>query len=52
LPLDMHTLRSQKKGHDDRLFVEDASRAMPEVNDKDQRYRDWIIKPLDEGRLP
>ena len=49
--LDMHTLRGQKMGRDYRFFMEEASRVVPEINDKDQRYRDWIIKALDEGRL-
>lgn len=49
--LDMHTLRGQQMGRDYRFFIEEASRVVPEANDKDQRYRDWIIKALDEGRL-
>lgn len=49
--LDMHTLRGQKMGRDYRYFMEEASRVMPEANDKDQKYRDWIIKALDEGKL-
>ena len=49
--LDMHTLRGQQMGRDYRFFMEEASRVMPEINDKDQRYRDWIIKALDEGRI-
>lgn len=49
--LDMHTLRGQRMGRDYRFFMDEASRVMPEMNDKDQRYRDWIIKALDEGRL-
>lgn len=49
--LDMHTLRGQNMGRDYRFFMEEASRVIPEINDKDQRYRDWIIKALDEGRL-
>ena len=51
IALDMHTLRGQKMGRDYRFFMEEASRVIPEINDKDQRYRDWIIKALDEGRL-
>jgi len=49
--LDMHTLRGQKMGRDYRFFMEEASRVIPEVNDRDQRYRDWIIAALDDGRL-
>ena len=49
--LDMHTGRGQQMGRDYRFFMEEASRVMPEINDKDQKYRDWIIKALDEGRI-
>lgn len=49
--LDMHTGRGQQMGRDYRFFMEEASRVMPEINDKDQKYRDWIIKALDEGRM-
>jgi len=49
--LDMHTQRGQQMGRDYRYFMEEASRVIPEANDKDQRYRDWIIQALDEGRL-
>lgn len=49
--LDMHTLRGQRMGRDYRFFMEEASRVVPEINDKDQRYRDWILLALDEGRL-
>jgi replication-associated recombination protein RarA len=49
--LDMHTLRGQKMGRDYRYFMEEASRVMPEASDKNQKYRDWIIKALDEGKL-
>ena len=49
--LDMHTGRGQEMGRDYRFFMEEASRVMPEINDKDQTYRDWIIKALDEGRI-
>jgi len=47
----MHTQRGQQMGRDYRYFMEEASRVIPEANDKDQRYRDWIIQALDEGRL-
>lgn len=49
--LDMHTGRGQQMGRDYRFFMEEASRVMPEINDKDQKYRDWIIQALDEGRI-
>lgn len=48
---DMHTLSGQTMGRDYRFFMEEASRVIPEIPDKDQRYRDWIIAALDAGRL-
>ena len=51
IALDMHTRRGQEMGRDYRFFIEEASRVTPEINDRDQRYRDWILHALDEGRL-
>ena len=51
IALDMHTRRGQEMGRDYRFFMEEASRVTPEINDRDQRYRDWILHALDEGRL-
>ena len=51
IALDMHTRRGQDMGRDYRFFMDEASRVIPEVNDKDQRYRDWILRALDEGKL-
>ena len=49
--LDMHTGRGQAMGRDYRFFMEEASRVMPQINNTDPRYRDWIIQALDDGRL-
>ena len=49
--LDMHTGRGQQMGRDYRFFMEEASRVIPEINDRDQRYRDWIMAALDAGKL-
>jgi replication-associated recombination protein RarA len=49
--LDMHTRRGQEMGRDYRWFVEEASRVVPEIAEKDQTYRRWIIKALDAGKL-
>jgi hypothetical protein len=38
-------------GRDYRWFVEEASRVIPEIPDKDQTYRRWIIEALDKGKL-
>lgn len=51
IALDMHTRRGQEMGRDYRFFMEQASQVTPEMPEKDQRYRDWILKALDEGRL-
>jgi len=48
---DMHTLAGQQMGRDYRFFMEEASRVIPEIADKDQSYRDWIIAALDAGKL-
>jgi replication-associated recombination protein RarA len=49
--LDMHTGRGQAMGRDYRFFMEEASKVTPEINNKDPRFRDWIMLALDEGRL-
>ena len=49
--LDMHTGRGQHMGRDYRFFMEEASKVIPEINDGDQRYRDWIMAALDAGKL-
>ncbi len=49
--LDMHTRRGQEMGRDYRWFVEEASRVIPEIPDKDQTYRRWILDALDAGKL-
>ena len=49
--LDMHTGRGQQMGRDYRFFMEEASKVIPEINDRDQRYRDWIMAALDAGKL-
>ncbi|UJW84993.1 AAA family ATPase [Devosia sp. SL43] len=48
---DMHTLSGQKMGRDYRFFMEEASRVVPEMPNKEQRYRDWIMAALADGRL-
>ena len=49
--LDMHTRRGKEMGRDYRWFVGEASRVIPEIPDKDQTYRRWIVEALDKGRL-
>lgn len=49
--LDMHTRRGAEIGRDYRWFMEEASRVIPEIPDKDQTYRRWIVDALDAGKL-
>jgi replication-associated recombination protein RarA len=49
--LDMHTGRGQQLGRDYRWFVEEASRVAPELEGRDQRYRQWIVDALEAGTL-
>jgi replication-associated recombination protein RarA len=49
--LDMHTRRGQEMGRDYRFFMEEASRVVPEIADKDQTWRNWILDALDKGKL-
>ncbi|WP_137151841.1 AAA family ATPase [Devosia sp. FKR38] len=49
--LDMHTRRGQEMGRDYLFFMQEASKVVPEINDKEQRYRDWIMQALEDGRL-
>lgn len=49
--LDMHTLRGQEMGRDYLFFMTEASKVIPEIEDKDQKYKDWILKALADGRL-
>ena len=49
--LDMHTRRGAEMGRDYRWFVEEASKVMPEIADRNQTYRDWIVAALKAGKL-
>lgn len=49
--LDMHTGRGQEMGRDYQFFMTEASRVIPELNDKDQKYRNWIMDALAQGKL-
>ena len=49
--LDMHTRRGQQMGRDYSFFMSEASKVTPEINDKDQKYRDWIMQALADGKL-
>jgi replication-associated recombination protein RarA len=49
--LDMHTQRGQQMGRDYLFFMMEASKVIPEIEDKDQTWRDWILQALGDGRL-
>ncbi len=49
--LDMHTRRGQEMGRDYLFFMSEASLVIPEIKDKDQKYKQWILKALSDGRL-
>jgi replication-associated recombination protein RarA len=51
IAIDMHTGRGEAMGRDYRFFMEHASTVIPEIPDKDQKYRNWIIAALDAGKL-
>jgi replication-associated recombination protein RarA len=49
--LDMHTRRGAEMGRDYRWFMDEASKVSPEIADKDQKYRQWILDALATGKL-
>ena len=49
--LDMHTAEGQKKGRGRRHFFEEASRTIPELQDRDRTYLERIMKMLDAGDI-
>ena len=49
--LDMHTAEGQKKGRGRRHFFEEASRIIPELEDRDLTYRNRIMNMLDSGEI-
>lgn len=49
--LDMHTAEGQKMGRGRRHFFEEASRTIPEAEDRDRTYLERIMNMLDSGEL-
>lgn len=49
--IDMHTGRGEAMGRDYRYFMEEASKVVPESATRETKYREWILKALDEGKL-
>lgn len=48
---DMHTRAGQRMGRGYRHFLEEASRVMPEIGDRDETYRDWLLAAIEAGRI-
>ena len=38
-------------GRDYRYFLEVASKVAPEIEGRDEKYRNWILAALDAGKL-
>jgi len=49
--LDMHTRRGAEMGRDYRWFIEEASKVSPQIEGRDETYRNWIIEALKTGKL-
>jgi replication-associated recombination protein RarA len=49
--LDMHTRRGAEMGRDYRWFVDEASKIIPQIADRDETYRNWIVEALNAGKL-
>ena len=47
----MHTAEGQKKGRGRRHFFEEASRVIPEAQERDRTYLDRVLKMLDSGEI-
>lgn len=49
--LDMHTRRGAEMGRDYRWFIDEASKVSPQIANRDETYRNWIIEALKAGKL-
>jgi hypothetical protein len=49
--LDRHTAAGQKMGRGRRHFYEEASRTIPEVEDRDRTYLNRLMDMLNSGEL-
>lgn len=49
--LDRHTAEGQKMGRGRRHFFEEASRVIPEAQERDRTYLDRVLKMLDSGEI-
>ena len=49
--VDMHTGRGEAMGRDYLYFMTEASKVSPEIEGRDETYRDWILAALKAGKL-
>lgn len=49
--VDMHTLRGEEMGRDYLYFMEEASKVSPELEGRNEKYREWILAALKAGKL-
>ena len=49
--VDMHTGRGEKMGRDYLYFMTEASKVSPEIENRDETYRNWILDALKSGKL-
>jgi replication-associated recombination protein RarA len=49
--LDMHTRQGAERGRDYRYFLEEASQVSPQIEGREEKYRDWLLAAIDAGRL-
>ena len=49
--VDMHTGRGEAMGRDYLYFMTEASKVSPEIEGRDEKYRDWILAALKAGKL-
>jgi replication-associated recombination protein RarA len=49
--VDMHTRRGEEMGRDYLYFMTEASKVSPEIENRDETYRTWILNALKSGKL-
>lgn len=49
--VDMHTRRGEEMGRDYLYFMREASKVSPEIENRDETWRNWILDALKSGKL-
>lgn len=49
--LDMHTRAGAEMGRDYRYFLEEASRVAPQIEGREEKYRDWLLAAIAAGKI-